>query len=91
MKEKPKHFPNGFYSWAGTYYEIVVAITLMIYDEDIDEDGILYKQYDEQGQYGLYELAIEITDKFELEYEGAIWGADFDYDETLENFLNLKL
>lgn len=91
MKEKPKHFPNGFKSWMETHYEISQTITLMLYDEDIDEDGILYKRYDEQGIGGMYELSEELTDAFELEYKGAIWGADFDYYETLENFLNTRL
>lgn len=91
MKEKPKHFPNGFDDWMETHYEISQTITLMLYDEDIDEDGILYKRYDEQGTGGMYMLSEELTDAFELEYEGAIWGADFDYYDTLENFLNTRL
>ena len=88
---KQKVFPNGFDEWMETHYEIVQAITLMLYDEDIDEDGILYKRHDEQGTGGMYMLSEELTDAFEKEYEGALWGADFDYYDTLENFLNTRL
>lgn len=91
MKEKPKHFPRGFHSWIETHFDIVYSITLILNNEDVDEDSILYKRYEDQGQGGLYELAQEITDEFELEYQDAEWSADFDYYETLENFLNTRL
>lgn len=86
-----KHFPNGFDSWMETHYEVVQAITLKLSDEDMEEDSALYERLEEQGTGGMYELSEELTDAFEEEYEGAIWGADFDYYETIENFLNLKL
>lgn len=91
MKQKPKHFPNGFESWCETHYDIVYAMTLMLNDEDIDEDGILYKCDDELGQGGLYMLSIELTDAFEKEYEGAEWGEKLYYFDTLEHFLDQKL
>jgi hypothetical protein len=88
---KKKVFPNGFDEWMETHYEIVQAITLMLYDEDIDEDGILYKRYDEQGTSGMYMLSEELTDAFEEEYEGAEWGEELDYYDTLELFLNTRI
>ena len=91
MKEKPKHFPNGFKSWICTHYEMVQAITLKLCDEDMEEDSALYLRLEEYGTGGMYELSKELTDKFEKEYKGAIWGADFNYYETIENFLNTRL
>lgn len=86
-----KHFPNGFDSWMETHYEVVQAITLRLADEDMEEDSALYLRLEEEGTGGMYALSEELTDAFELEYEGAVWGADFDYYDTLENFLNTRL
>ena len=86
-----KHFPNGFECWMETHYEMVQAITLKLCDEDMEEDSALYERLEEEGTAGMYALSEELTDAFEKEYEGAVWGADFDYYETLENFLNTRL
>ena len=91
MKEKAKHFPNGFDSWIETHYEVVQAITLRLTEEDMEEDSALYERLEEEGTGGMYELSKELTDAFELEYEGAEWGGKLDYFDTIENFLNLKL
>ena len=91
MKEKAKYFPNGFTSWMETHYEVVQAITLKLSDEDMEEDSALYERLEEEGTGGMYELSEALTDAFEKEYKGAIWGADFDYYETIEHFLNTKL
>ena len=86
-----KKFPNGFKSWRNTYYEMTQAITLKLCDEDMEEDSALYERLEEEGTEGMYDNAEELTDEFEKEYKGAIWGADFDYYETIENFLNTRL
>ena len=86
-----KHFPNGFDSWMETHYEMVQAITLKLCDEDMEEDSALYLRLEEYGTGGMYALSEELTDAFEKEYEGAVWGADFDYYDTIENFLSTKL
>jgi hypothetical protein len=91
MKEKAKYFPNGFTSWMETHYEVVQAITLKLADEDMEEDSALYERLEEEGTGGMYILSEELTDTFEKEYKGAIWGADFDYFETIEHFLDQKL
>jgi hypothetical protein len=83
--------PNGIDSWIETHHEIVQEITLRIYSEEPDEDSIVHQRYEEQGTGGMYELAIELTDAFELEYEGAEWGESLNYYDTLENFLSGKL
>jgi hypothetical protein len=86
-----KHFPNGFDSWMETHYEVVQAITLKLADEDMEEDSALYERLEEEGTAGMYMLSEELTDEFEKEYKGAIWGADFDYYDTIEHFLDQKL
>lgn len=91
MKKESKHFPNGFKSWICTHYEMVQAITLKLCDEDMEEDSALYERLEEEGTEGMYDKAEELTDEFEKEYKGAIWGADFDYYETIENFLSTRL
>lgn len=88
---KTEQFPNGFEDWHETHYEIVEAITLILCDDELDEDSVIAKRYEEQGRGGMYELAQELTDAFELEYEGAVWGEEMDYQETLGNFLSAKL
>jgi hypothetical protein len=74
-----------------THYEVVQAITLKLADEDMEEDSALYERLEEEGTAGMYMLSEELTDEFEKEYKGAIWGADFDYYDTIEHFLDQKL
>lgn len=84
-----KHFPNGFTSWMETHYEVVQAITIEWTTPD--PKGTIRDKHDEQGAGGLYELAEELTDEFELKYQGVIWGVVLEYFETLENFLSERL
>jgi hypothetical protein len=83
-----KHFPNGFSSWQETHYEVVQAITIE-YTQD-KRTGLVAYRHEAQGHGGLYELAEELTDKFEALHEGNEWG-DKGYLETLEEWLNEKL
>jgi len=82
-----KNFPNGFSSWAETHYEMVVAI------ENNSDSEIVQNREQEQGTGGLYELSIELTDKFEEKHKDVEWGCDentqyFDaFDEFLEENL----
>ena len=82
-----KNFPNGFSSWAETHYEMVVAI------ENNSDSEIVQNRELEQGTGGLYELSIELTDKFEEKHKDVEWGCDentqyFDaFDEFLEENL----
>ncbi|WP_018628013.1 hypothetical protein [Niabella aurantiaca] len=58
-------FPNGFDSWQKTHFEVVEALC---YLRDIEEPG-QQKSFSEMlnrsASEGLYQLAKELTDKFE--------------------------
>ena len=82
-----KEFPNGFASWQETHYEVVAAITSIALDND-NKDNLVYKTYREDGLGGLYELAEELTDEFELLNKDREWDGEF-FDE-IERFLDEK-
>jgi hypothetical protein len=79
---------DGFESYLETHYEMVQAITM----EHIKDEpqGVVRERHDAQGHGGLYELAEELTGKFERQNEIASWDADFF--ETIYQFTkeNLK-
>jgi hypothetical protein len=84
----PKYFKNDFESWCETNFEIVKAIT-----EDLNKPEpfftVLQKRLNEQGTGGLYELAQDLTDKFEEKFKDHIWDGEF-FDE-IENFIHEEL
>ena len=87
-KEFSKMFPNGFESWYETFYEIVAEITFWRHDP---YPPLKIKNIaDEYGTGGLYELAKELTDKFELLYKDREWDGEFfeEISEFLETELN---
>lgn len=79
-------FPNGLTSYLETYYEIVDSIRIYLEYSKINKVG---KIYESQGRGGLYELAEELTDKFELLNKDREWDGDF-FDE-IEKFINEEL
>jgi hypothetical protein len=84
-----KHFPNGFTSWMETHYEVVQAITIE-WTKD-EPKGVVKECQETLGHGGLYELAEELTDEFELKYNTEYWSEGLGYFETLENFLSERL
>lgn len=82
MKTK-KNFPNGFDSWIETYHEITKAITLVLV-KDVPT-GLVASKYETQGYTGMYELAEQLTDKFEKEFYG--WNWDGDFFETIDKWI----
>jgi hypothetical protein len=82
MKNQQK--PN--ISWIETHHEIVSAIAISLH---LDEpDTIFIKRSEEQGTGGLYELAKELTDEFELLNKDREWDGEF-FDE-IEEFIQSK-
>jgi hypothetical protein len=72
-----------------THFEIVQAITIeWLKDEP---KGKVKEKQEESGHGGLYELAKDLTDKFETLHENTEWGMELGYLETLENFLDEEL
>ena len=80
------HFPNGFISWYETFYEVVANITF--WREGVSLPKRIKTVQEEQGTGGLYELAKELTDKFELLHKGREWDGDF-FDE-IDKFLDVE-
>ena len=80
-------FTNGFDSWCETHHEIVAAIT---YNLNLPQyNGRAREIEGTQGTGGLYELAKELTDKFETLNGDREWDGEF-FDE-IENFLEKEL
>ncbi|MCA6431217.1 MAG: hypothetical protein IM613_17415 [Cytophagales bacterium] len=80
-------FPNGFSSWYETFYEIAAAIGIEA--NGFEPSGLVAQTLEVQGTGGLYELAKELTDKFEMSNKGREWDGDF-FDE-IEAFIEKEL
>lgn len=80
-----KEFPNGFESWQETHYEIVAMLTL-----DIERGKNKATEISEtEGTGGLYQLARQLTDKFENLHKGREWDGEFF--EEIEYFYAQEL
>ena len=82
-----KVFPNGFGCWQETHYEIVQRITIEMHRPV--PRGVANQRHEQQGHGGLYELAEELTDKFEFlnkDKEG-----DGDFFDMIDEFCNKEL
>ena len=82
-----KNFPNGFHSWIETYYEVVQRIT-----SEISGDVLSYRVnqvFTEFGHGGCYQLAEELTDRFETLNKGRAWDGEF-FDE-IDEFLDKEM
>lgn len=80
-------FPNGFTSWYETHHEVVSFLTL-----EYERDSVTSKVaefLERNGTGGMYELAEELTNKFESLHEGREWDGEFF--EELEYFLTKEL
>lgn len=87
MKTNKKTFPNGFTSWQETHFEVVSAISLQANKDKPCK--IIANIIENQGTGGLYELAEELTGKFEKLNQDREWDGEF-FDE-IENFLKIEL
>ena len=70
-------------SWLETYFEVVSAIAI---ERESDNPAPLVEQVNSTlGTGGFYELAVELTDKFEKANEGREW--DGEYFEAVDEFM----
>jgi hypothetical protein len=78
-------FPNGFDSWQETHFDVVSNIA-----DAISEDGenVVTNTAETKGHGGLYELAEDWTNEFELINKGADW--DGEYTDQLDTFISSK-
>lgn len=68
-----------------THYEVASAIE---YELRIHFDGKIHRLVEQNGMGAKWELAKDITDKFEKLYEGREW--DGDWLDTLEDFIQVE-
>lgn len=85
-------FPNGFENWYETFFEVVSYINERetFYDNNEGNHDVekVYETEYTKGRGGLYLLAQEWTDEFELLNKGREWDGEF-YDE-IDEFLIKK-
>ena len=79
---------NGKTSWNETHFEIVDEIVRRL-NFDSKGETRLSKLHNQVGRGGLYELAEELTDKFELKFKDREWDGEF-FDE-IEEFCSFEL
>lgn len=61
------HFPRGFDSWQKTHFEVVEALCYLRDLQEGKESKNFSQMLDRSATEHLYQLAIELTDKFETE------------------------
>jgi hypothetical protein len=79
--------PKGFRDWAETHHEIVCTIHALITNDTMPVK--LLDIIEKDGFAGLYDLGIELTNRFCNVYENHVW--DGDWIDTIIEFTNLKL
>ena len=84
-------YPNGFTSWMETHHEVVTEITNALTADELEPEfkNKATRIREEQGTGGIYELAEELTDKFEQLNKGREWDGEF-FDEINE-FMRIEL
>lgn len=80
-KKESKRFPNGLTSYLETFYEIVSAIETKRIQAADDQPELIREINDTRGTGGFYELAQDLTDKFENLNKGRAWDGEF-FDEV---------
>jgi hypothetical protein len=88
--ELSKRMPNGFESWMETHHEVVTEINKALPSDSVPENSnVAIRRAEAQGTGGIYELAEELTTKFETLNKGREWDGEF-YEE-IESFCTKEL
>lgn len=82
-----KQFPNGLESYLETYYEVVSKIEN---DLNFGVENLSWKTDKDFGRKGVYDLAQDLTLKFEQQY-APTWFEVYDFYETIDKFLEEEL
>lgn len=82
-------FPNGFTDWTETHHFVSQEITIAENLEEVPDRVASIRS--EFGVAGLWELSRNLTNKFEKENAGVVWGEDKDYHETFEAFIEKEI
>lgn len=83
-----KNFINGFPSWMESFFEITSVIAIEL-EKNKTDSKIIAERYEVQGSCGMYELAEELTDKFENLHKGRDW--DGEWIDTIDEFVKKEL
>lgn len=71
-----------------TFFEVSAALTLAMKEQNSPRVG---EAYEVQGHPALYDLAIELTDKFQEKHKDTEWGIDLDFIDTIDAFCHEEL
>ena len=74
--------------WQEAHFEIVSVIATELNKDEITSK-VIEDRYSAQGRGGMYELAEELTDKFQKLHENSEWDGDFF--DAIEEFLQEEL
>lgn len=90
MKNTDKILVNGLPSYLETHFEIVIAIGSHLNRGNVMPKPRVLIIQENQGTGGLYELAEELTSKFENKYKGKEWGIDDDihFYDAIQEFID---
>lgn len=88
MEGQVKEFPNGFKSWQETHYEVAAFIDA---NSGHTGDNEICAMRVQLGTKALVDLAENWTDEFENKFKGTAWGAELEYYDEIESFLDSKI
>lgn len=89
LYEQEQTAPVDFESWHEAHFDISSAISLELHKEEMS--GIVQDVHESVGTGGLYEMARDLTNKFEEMYKGTVWGVDLEYLDTMEEFCQIHI
>jgi hypothetical protein len=81
-------FPNGLESYLETFFEMATQMLSIAQCEH--GDNLLTLLYEREGRMGIQSLAKEFTDEFEHQFTTKDFE-EFDYYETIEQFISSKI
>lgn len=88
-----EEMPNGFDSWQEAHYDISAAITEALMSEYSNDEhsNEAIKTRGERGSGGIYDFARSLTNKFETDNKGIVWGEEKEYYDTMEEFIKEEI
>ena len=77
--------------WKEYHFDIICGIHEHRTSKKELNDSVVLMHIETHGSAALYDLANELTNDFEKQYFGVVWGSEIDYYETMEKFLQEHL
>lgn len=76
--------------WAEVHFEITSEINIIL-DGDDRTVSPVWKIRSDHGCGGIWQLAFALTNKFQEQYKGIVWGEELEWMDTLEKFYEEEL